>query len=274
MEWAPGCIFLLFSRKKGGGRGRRDGGFRLPGGGRSAPPKSRRFCGSAVRHRTAGRARFDGGTMFPRKPLLFGRGTLAGRERSSSAAKPLTSGSPQDNPSAHCVGTSLYTREALRGRFPPCELPFMRCFRKPRARTARPYKGAGRLTGDTYHALGRVPGRISASGRQKSFRAPAIFLWYRQAAPSLSKKEMVGPTVLPPGGRSLSSCGPRPQILRPRPRRICCARSKSCKTPDFVGKNGGKISGEGSGMGAEFALFRRILSHGVDNLFRKRMLLP
>ena len=24
-----------------------------------------------------------------------------------------------------------------------------------------------------------VPGRISASGRQKSFRAPAIFLWYR-----------------------------------------------------------------------------------------------
>ena len=41
---------------------------------RSAPPKSRHFCGNAVRHRTAGRARFDGGTMFPRKPLLFGRG--------------------------------------------------------------------------------------------------------------------------------------------------------------------------------------------------------
>ena len=41
----------------------------------------------------------------------------------------------------------------------------------------------------------RVPGRILASGRQKRFRAPAIFLWYRQAAPSLSKKEMVGPTV-------------------------------------------------------------------------------
>ena len=34
-------------------------------------------------------------------------------------------------------------------------------------------------------ALGGVPGRIPASGRQKSFRAPAIFLWYRQAAPSL-----------------------------------------------------------------------------------------
>ena len=42
------------------------------------PPQSRRFCGSAMRHRTAGRARFDGGTMFPRKPLLFGQGTLAG----------------------------------------------------------------------------------------------------------------------------------------------------------------------------------------------------
>ena len=83
---------------------------------------------------------------------------------------PLASGSPQDNPSAHCVGTSLYTREALRGREP--------------------------------------------------HPAPA------------------------------------------------------CKTPDFVGKNGGKISGEGSGMGTEFALFCRILSHGVDNLFQKRMLLP
>ena len=43
--------------------------------------------------------------------------------------------------------------------------------------------------------LGGVPGHISASGGQKSFRASAIFLWYRQAAPSLSKKEMVGPTV-------------------------------------------------------------------------------
>ena len=40
-------------------------------------PPSRHFCGNAVRHRTAGRARFDGGTMFPRKPLLFGRGILA-----------------------------------------------------------------------------------------------------------------------------------------------------------------------------------------------------
>ena len=40
---------------------------------RSAPPQSRHFCGNAVRHRTAGRARFDGGTMFPRKPLLLGR---------------------------------------------------------------------------------------------------------------------------------------------------------------------------------------------------------
>ena len=40
--------------------------------------QSRHFCGNAVRHRIAGRARFDGGTMFPRKPLLFGRGILAG----------------------------------------------------------------------------------------------------------------------------------------------------------------------------------------------------
>ena len=29
------------------------------------------------------------------------------------------------------------------------------------------------------------------------------------------RKEMVGPTVLPPGGRNLPSCGPRPQISRP-----------------------------------------------------------
>ena len=52
-----------------------------------------------------------------------------------------------------------------------------------------------RLGEGASHALGGVPGRILASGRQKSFWAPAIFLWYRQAAPSLSKKEMVGPTV-------------------------------------------------------------------------------
>ena len=45
---------------------------KTPGG------QSRHFCGNAVRHRIAGRARFDGGTMFPRKPLLFGRGILAG----------------------------------------------------------------------------------------------------------------------------------------------------------------------------------------------------
>ena len=31
-------------------------------------------------------------------------------------------------------------------------------------------------------------GRISASGRQKSFWAPTIFLWYRQAAPSRAAK--------------------------------------------------------------------------------------
>ena len=39
------------------------------------------------------------------------------------------------------------------------------------------------------HTLGGVLGRISASGRQKCFRAPAIFLWYRQAAPSLFLKK-------------------------------------------------------------------------------------
>ena len=51
-----------------------------PTGSKNGPldPQSRHFCGNAVRHRTAGRARFDGGTMFPRKPLLFGRGILAG----------------------------------------------------------------------------------------------------------------------------------------------------------------------------------------------------
>lgn len=55
-----------FCRKKRTGRwsGPREN---APGG------QSRHFCGNAVRHRTAGRARFDGGTMFPRKPLLFGR---------------------------------------------------------------------------------------------------------------------------------------------------------------------------------------------------------
>ena len=111
---------ILFSREKRTGRwsGPREN---APGG------QSRHFCGNAVRHRTAGRARFDGGTMFPRNPFF------------------------------------------LDGRF-----------------------GLGE---GASHALGGVPGHLSASGRQKSFRAPAIFLWYRQAAPSLSKKEMVGPTV-------------------------------------------------------------------------------
>ncbi len=75
------------------------------------------------------------------------------------------------------------------------------------------------------HTLGGVPGRISASGRQKCFRAPAIFLWYRQAAPSLSKKEMVGPTVprleggFPrPAARGRTPSSPRRGIPRP-PRR-------------------------------------------------------
>ena len=104
-----------------------DEGTRLPGGGRSAPPKSRRFCGSAMRHRTAGHARFDGEPCSPVSPFFLDRGLWLGESTSR------------------------------------------------------------RLCG--------VPGRIFASGEQKCFRAPAIFLWYRQAAPSLSKKEMVGPTV-------------------------------------------------------------------------------
>ena len=93
---------------------------------------------------------------------------------------------------------------------------------------------------------------------QRASKPPTIFLWYRQAAPSLCsplraaqwgplliestpvarptgslrrtphsrrgpdgpwrlrrRKEMVGPTVLPPGGRNLSSCGPWPQAPVP-----------------------------------------------------------
>ena len=104
---------------------------------------------------------------------------------------PLPRGNPacqrfwDDNPSVGFAASSLYTREPLRGAIRPCALPFALKAGKPRARNARPYKGTGRLTGGTYHALGGVPGRILASGGQKRFRAPAIFLWYRQAAPSL-----------------------------------------------------------------------------------------
>ena len=63
----------------------------------------------------------------------------------------------------------------------PCSyaLPFALKAGEPRARNARPYKGTGRLTEGASHTLGGVPGRILASGGQKSFRAPAIFLWYR-----------------------------------------------------------------------------------------------
>ena len=67
-----------------------------------APPQSRHFCGNAVRHRTAGRARFDGGTMFPRQPLLLGRGTLAGR-----FTMPL------------CVTVCVQSREAAGARCAP-----------------------------------------------------------------------------------------------------------------------------------------------------------
>ena len=99
------------------------------------------------------------------------------------------SGTEKYNPSAHCVDTFLYTREALRGGF-------------------------------TW--LGGVPGRISASGGQKRFWAPAIFLWYRQAAPSLSKKEMVGPTVphtecgFPVPRRARNPSSPAGESLVPR----------------------------------------------------------
>ena len=86
-----------------------------------------------------------------------------------------------------------------------------------------------RLGEGASHALGGVPGRISASCRQKCFWAPAIFLWYRQAAPSLSKKEMVGPTVLPPGGRNLSSCGPRTQMDRA----ALCAESFASRRENY-----------------------------------------
>ena len=95
-------------------------------------PESRRFCGSAVRHRPACRARFasaasaaqDGGssrngatgvhpigapaafaagkgTMFPRKPLLWGRGDfrllfslliLAAQKRRISKTRPMGAG--------------------------------------------------------------------------------------------------------------------------------------------------------------------------------------
>ena len=104
---------------------------------------------------------------------------------------PLPRGNPacqrfwDDNPSVGFAASSLYTREPLRGAIRPCALPFALKAGKPRARNARPYKGTGRLTGGTYHALGGVPGHILASGGQKRFRAPAIFLWYRHAAPSL-----------------------------------------------------------------------------------------
>ena len=52
---------------------------------------------------------------------------------------------------------------------------------------------------------GGVGGAFLLQEGQMASKPPTIFLWYRQAAPSLSKKEMVGPTVLPPGGRNLPS---------------------------------------------------------------------
>ena len=80
----PGCgATVVYSIKKGPHCAVRSGGTKRTGrwsGPRENAPggQSRHFCGNAVRHRIAGRARFDGGTMFPRKPLLFGRGILAG----------------------------------------------------------------------------------------------------------------------------------------------------------------------------------------------------
>ena len=46
-------------------------------------------------------------------------------------------------------------------------------------------------------------------------KPPTIFLWYRQAAPSLSKKEMVGPTV--PASAACEKLSSPPVAGTPRP---------------------------------------------------------
>ena len=62
---------------------------------------------------------------------------------------------------------------------------------------------------------GGVGGAFYASGGAEVFVTPDDFsLVPPGGTVSFYKKEMVGPTVLPPGGRNLPSCGPRPQMDR------------------------------------------------------------
>ena len=148
-----------------------------------------------------------------RPPVLFSRekrtGRLAVQERTRQGANRGISAEMQ-------CGTAPRAARDLTGE--PCS-------------PVNPFFLDGRfgLGEGASHALGGVSGRISASCRQKCFWAPAIFLWYRQAAPSLSKKEMVGPEApLLEGVRSAPS-GRKIEFGRAR-RGILCALSAGLHT--------------------------------------------
>ena len=74
---------------------------------------------------------------------------------------------------------------------------------------------------------GGVGGAFWLPEEQKASKPPTIFLWYRQAAPSLSKKEMVGPTVphtecgFPVPRRARNPSSPAGESLVPRRARNC-----------------------------------------------------
>ena len=64
---------------------------------------------------------------------------------------------------------------------------------------------------------GGVGGAFWLPEEQKASKPPTIFLWYRQAAPSLSKKEMVGPTVPASAACEKFPSPPVAGTLRPLP---------------------------------------------------------
>ena len=74
---------------------------------------------------------------------------------------------------------------------------------------------------------GGVGGAFLLQEGQMASKPPTIFLWYRQAAPSLSKKEMVGPTVphtecgFPVPRRARNPSSPAGESLVPRRARNC-----------------------------------------------------